>query len=70
MLSVGSSNYLFSSTVNHSQSVSLPPLKVWVITKPDGEVITAHMAGLGEACSHVASVLFAAEANSLTKLQF
>ena len=28
------------------------------------------MAGLGEACSHVAAVLFAAEANSVTKLQF
>jgi len=73
VLSVGNGNYLFLSTVKHSQSVSLPPLKVWVITKSDGEVITAHctcMAGLGEACSHVASVLFAAEANSLTKLQF
>ena len=66
-------NYLFLSTVKHSQSVSLPPLRVWVITKSDGEVITAHctcMAGLGEVCSHVAAVLFAAEANSLTKLQF
>ena len=66
-------NYLFLSTVKHSQSVSLPPLRVWVITKSDGEVITAHctcMGGLGEVCSHVAAVLFAAEANSLTKLQF
>jgi len=26
-------NYLFLSTVKHSQSVSLPPLRVWVITK-------------------------------------
>ena len=25
------------------------------------------MAGLGEACSHVAAVLFAAEANAITK---
>ena len=28
------------------------------------------MAGLGEACSYVAAVLFAAEANSITKRQF
>jgi len=66
-------NHLFLATVKHSQSVLLPPLKVWVITKQDGEVITAHctcMAGLGEACSHAAAVLFAAEANALTKSQF
>ena len=66
-------NYLFLSIVKHSQIVSLPPLRVWVITKSDGDVITGHctcMAGLGEACSHVAAVLFAAEANSVTKLQF
>ena len=36
VLSVGNGNYLFLSTVKHSQSVSLPPLKVWVITKSDG----------------------------------
>jgi len=35
-------NYLFLSTVKHSQSVSLPPSRVWVITKKDGEVIAAH----------------------------
>ena len=28
------------------------------------------MAGLGEACAHVAAVLFGAEANSITKRQF
>ena len=72
-LNVGKTNFLFLSTVKHSQSVSLPPLKVWLITKADGEVITGHctcMAGLGEACAHVAAVLFAAEANSIMKRQF
>lgn len=72
-LNVGKTNFLFLSTAKHSQSVSLPLLKVWLITKADGEVITGHctcMAGLGEACSHVAAVLFAAEANSIMKWQF
>ena len=41
MVKVGNeNNHLFLATVKHSQSVSLPPLKVWVITKQDGEVIT------------------------------
>ena len=40
------------------------PLKVWVATKGNREVRCSHcmcMAGLGEACSHVAAVLFAAK---------
>ncbi|CAN7979290.1 unnamed protein product, partial [Ixodes persulcatus] len=47
--------------VNHSQSLSAPPLKVWLLMKKDGEVVIAHctcMAGHGEACSHVAAILF------------
>lgn len=66
-------NYLFLAVVKHSQSLSVSPLKVWIAIKGDGEVLCAHctcMAGLGEACSHVAAVLFAAEANSITKRQF
>ena len=39
-----------------------PPIPVWIICSKDGTVICAHcigcMAGLGECCSHVASVLF------------
>lgn len=74
VLSIGrNKNFLFLSSVKHSQSLSLPLLKVWLITKADGEVVTGHctcMAGLGEACTHVAAVLFAAEANSITKWQF
>ena len=54
--------------VKHSQSLSVVPLKVWMAIKEDGEVLCAHctcMVGLGEACSHEAAVLFAAEANAL-----
>ena len=42
-------------------------------TKENGETLCGHctcMAGLGEACSHVAAVLFAAQTNTLTKRQF
>ena len=65
-------NYVFLSSVKHSQSLSLMSLKVWVATKENGEVLCGHctcMAGLGEACSHITAVLFAAEANTLTKRQ-
>ena len=66
-------NFLFLSHVKHSQSLSLIPLKIWLFITLDGEVVCGHctcMAGLGEAYSHVATVLFAAEANSITKRQF
>ena len=39
-----------------------PPVPLWIITEKDGTVVCAHctgcMAGLGECCSPVASVLF------------
>ena len=38
------------------------PVPLWIITEKDGTIICAHcvgcMAGLGECCSHIASVLF------------
>jgi len=46
--------------VKHLQQLNVPPVKVWVATKSDGEVVCAHcscMAGLGEACSHIAALL-------------
>ena len=74
VLSIGKQkNYLFLAVVKHSQSLSVALLKVWIAIKEDGEVLCAHctcMAGLGEACFHVAAVLFAAEANAITKRQF
>ena len=48
--------------VRHSQRKNDPPIPVWIICSKDGTEICAHcigcMAGLGECCSHVASVLF------------
>ena len=50
----------------HSQRPRETPLRPWVIAHKDGTVLAAHcncMAGLGEACTHVAALLFAVEAN-------
>lgn len=47
--------------MNHSQGLSQTPLTAWVLAKSDGEILAAHctcMAGNGEACSHVAALLF------------
>ena len=63
-------SFLFTALVRHSQQISAPPFKVWVVVKQSGEVICVHcscMACLGVACSHVAAVLFTAEANALTQ---
>ena len=62
--------HVFTSQVKHSQRLSDTPMKVWVAVKENGEVVCAHcncMAGLGEVCSHVAAVLFTAEANTQVK---
>ena len=48
-----------------------PPLRPWIGVQFDGTVICAHcncMAGAGEACSHVAALLYAVMAKAnLTK---
>ena len=44
--------------------LSEKPLTPWIIAKDNGQIVTAHcncVAGLGETCSHVASVLWAIE---------
>lgn len=41
------------------------PLRPWIIATKDGNSVSCHcncMAGLGKACTHVASLLFAIEA--------
>lgn len=41
------------------------PLDVWVVAKNEGVILAAHctcIAGLGEVCSHVGSILYAVEA--------
>ena len=65
--------YLFFANLKHSQHLSSPSLKVWVAFKASGEVLCAQctcMTGLGEACSHIAAVLFTAEGNTRVKSQF
>ena len=51
--------------MNHSQKMSEKPLTPWVICEGTVKILTGHcdcMAGLGESCSHVASLLWAIEA--------
>ena len=50
------------SQVLHSQRLREKPLQPWIIAEKAGTVCTAHcdcMAGLGEACTHIATLLFA-----------
>ena len=47
--------------VNHSQRLNDKPLTPWVIAMNDGQILSGHcdcMAGMGETCSHVASLLW------------
>ena len=48
--------------MRHSQRMNEPPLSVWIITRKEGTVISAHClgckAGLSETWSHVSSLLF------------
>ncbi|XP_053392305.1 uncharacterized protein LOC128554988 [Mercenaria mercenaria] len=56
---------LVTARVRHSQRMNETALRPWVIVDTTGVVDTAHcdcMAGLGEACSHVGSLLFYLEA--------
>ena len=53
--------------VRHSQAASLSPLELWAAVESNGIVSCAHCtctAGLGEACSHVAAVLFCLDAHT------
>ena len=62
--------YLVVGKVRHSQRMNEPPVQLWIITTEKGIILSAHchgcMAGLGECCSHVASILFYLEV--LTRL--
>ncbi|CAN7990021.1 unnamed protein product [Ixodes pacificus] len=58
-------NFLTSGWVQQPRSKVLGDRNVFIVGKPDGEVLLAHctcMAGLGEACSHIGSILFYFEA--------
>ena len=58
--------FVVLAKVRHSQRMNDALIPVWIITEKQGNIISAHClgckAGLGEACSHVASVLFYLEA--------
>ncbi|XP_041376642.1 uncharacterized protein LOC121389093 [Gigantopelta aegis] len=56
---------LVTAKVLHSQRLREKPLRPWVISHKDGVVKGTHctcMAGLGEACTHIAALLFSIEA--------
>ena len=54
--------YVILAKVRHSQRMNNPFIQIWTITNKDGTILSAHcagcMAGLGECCSHIASLLF------------
>ena len=58
--------YIVSGKVRHSQRMNHPFVALWIITKHNGTVLFTQsvgcMAGQGECCSHIASVLFYIEA--------
>ena len=57
---------LVRARVRHPQRLSATPLTPWVAVEKIGSALCAHcncMAGLREACSHIAAVPFALEAN-------
>ncbi|CAB4037284.1 Hypothetical predicted protein, partial [Paramuricea clavata] len=59
--------FLVVAKVRHSQRMIDPLISIWIITeKQETSVLSAHCcgfkAGLGESCSHIASVLFYLEA--------
>ncbi|XP_022807134.1 uncharacterized protein LOC111344187 isoform X3 [Stylophora pistillata] len=63
-----SGKYVVIGKVRHSQRMNEPPVQLWIITTKDGTVLSAHchgcMAGLGECCSHIASILFYLEVST------
>lgn len=51
-------------SVDHTQKLNLPPLKPWALCEKNGKILAAHctcIAGLGEACTHAAALLFGVE---------
>ncbi len=72
MIPTCAGTYMVLGRVKHSQSLSATPVKPWVAIKAKGTVVCAHctcMAGLGEACSHIAALLFMMEGNTQHKMR-
>ena len=57
--------YVIVAKVRHPQRMNDPLVTLWIIANKVGSILSAHcigcMAGLGECCSHIASVLFYVE---------
>ncbi|CAM4623379.1 unnamed protein product [Leuciscus chuanchicus] len=54
--------FLVKGKVNHSQAVNMTPTQPWIVVHDDGTILVAHCtckAGLGEACSHAAALMYA-----------
>ena len=63
----GGDKMILIAKVRHSQSLTVPPLHPWIAAEKGGRILCSHctcMAGLGEACSHIAALLFAAETHN------
>lgn len=58
-----SNTYLVTASIKHSQWLSVAPAKAWI--GDDGIVLYNCMAGLGEACSHIAVIIFTLHAKLL-----
>ena len=54
--------YMVLAKVRHSQRMNDPHVQLWIIANKEGTVLTGNcagcMTGLGECCSHIASVRF------------
>lgn len=62
---------VINARVRHSQRIYATPVHAWVPLEQGGVVLCAHctcMAGLGEACFHMAAILITLDANTRTKL--
>lgn len=62
--------FLVCACAQHCHRLLATSLRPWVADKKIGTVVSAHcncMAGLGEACSHIAAVLFALDATMQAK---
>ena len=62
--SISSGNILVFAEVTPSQSVRSLPHKVWIVCKPDGEILCGYCsctAGYSKCCNHVIAVLYKVE---------
>ena len=61
---VHAESHVVMASVRHSQRISVAPVTPWVLAKKEWSSHRTGMAGLGEACSHIAALLFKLEANT------